>query len=143
MSRRFHEGLSSFLLIMVLGLAPCSASPTAISPQLPPCSQDQMRPSDIRSAAHSVTSLAPKDLVTSEPLKRAVVTIKADAGASVSPQRLQQVIAILKQHGATEINPIEGLPQVVVTASDAAFEALRQSGLVQSIHGDRVSPPNL
>ncbi len=81
-------------------------------------------------------------LVTSEPVKRAIVTIKTDAGAAVSPQRLQQVIAILKQHGATEINPIEGLPQVVVTASDTAFEALSQSGLVQSIHIDRVSPPN-
>ena len=101
-----------------------------------------MAPSDSSSGVHSGTSLGPKDLATSQTLKRAIVTIKADAGAAVSPQRLQQVIAILKQHGATEINPIENLPQVVVTASDAAFEALRQSGLVQSIHEDRVSPPN-
>jgi hypothetical protein len=101
-----------------------------------------MAPSDTRSGVHPDTRLGPGNPVPSETLKRAIVTIKADAGAAVSPQRLQQVIAILKQHGATEINPIEGLPQVVVTASDAAFEALRQSGLVQSIHGDRVSPPN-
>jgi hypothetical protein len=142
MSLRIQEGLGSLLLIMAVGLAPCSASPKATGPQLPTCNQDPMTPSDTRSGVHPGTSRDPQDFVTSETLKRAIVTIKADAGSAVSPQRLQQVIAILKQHGATEINPIEGLPQVVVTASDAAFEALRQSGLVQSIHGDRVSPPN-
>jgi len=127
---------------MAVGLAPCSASATASSQQLATFSQEQVAPSLIRTGVHFGTSLAPIVHVTSEPLKRAIVTIKADTGASVSPQRLQQVIAILKQHGATEINPMEGLPQVVVTAGDTAFEALRQSGLVQYIHLDRVSPPN-
>ena len=142
MSRRILEGLGSLLLFMAVGMAPSSASPTANSPELAIFSQEPMSALFVRSGAHSATSLPPTVLVTSEPLKRAIVTIKTDAGTSVSPQRLQQVIAILKQHGATEINPIEGLPQVVVTASDTAFEALSQSGLVQSIHLDRVSPPN-
>jgi hypothetical protein len=142
MSRRILEGLGSLLLIMAVGLAPCSASPTANSTQLSTFSQEPLAPSFIHSGIHSGTSLDPMVLVTSEPLKRAIVTIKTDAGTAVSPQRLQQVISILKQHGATEINPIEGLPQIVVTASDRAFEVLSQSGLVQSIHIDRVSPPN-
>lgn len=142
MSRRILEGLGSLLLFMAVGMAPSSASPTANSPELAIFSQGPMSASFVRSAAHFGTSLQPTFLATSEPLKRAIVTIKTDAGTAVSPQRLQQVIAILKQHGATEINPIEGLPQVVVTASDTAFEALRQSGLVLSIHLDRVSPPN-
>jgi hypothetical protein len=136
------EGLGSILLIMAVATAPCGAIPTANSPQLATFSQEPLAPSLIHSGANSGTSLAPAILVTNEPVKRAIVTIKPDAGATVSPQRLQQVIAILKQHGATEINPIEGLPQVVVTASDTAFEALNHSGLVQSIHIDRVSPPN-
>ena len=98
MSRRILDGLGSLLLVMAVGLAPCSASPTANSPQLSTFSQEPVAPSFIHSGIHSGNSLDPMVLVTSEPLKRAIVTIKTDAGAAVSPQRLQQVIAILARN---------------------------------------------
>ena len=144
--------LLSYLCIgALLGVPPSRASfPVGLEDRIG-YHQNQSRSS--LCSCHSTISLGDGDdkrdpsacsdrSLTSDHRMRAIVSLKPDSKGTVSSQRLDLAVAILKQHGATEIIPIQGTAQLVVTASETAFAALRKSGIVQSIQPDLLSPTN-
>lgn len=74
-------------------------------------------------------------------MQRYILTLSADKDGAVPQRDVSKVMRALEKAGAEQVELLEGLPIIVVTAPQAAIDGATDTGLVVSVQQDSLSKP--